>query len=41
MEIKILEDGRKVFYIDVGDMTPERAMEYLEKIKKEMKEKQL
>ncbi len=34
MKTKILKDGRKVFYIDVGDMTPERAMEYLEKIKK-------
>lgn len=30
---------RKVYYIDVGNVPPEKAMEYLEKIKKEIRNK--
>ncbi len=32
-------DGRRVFYIDVGDLTPEKAAEYLEQIKKEIQKR--
>ena len=41
--LKIIEtkDGRKVFIIDVGNMSAEKAMRYLEKVKKEIKNRQL
>ncbi len=38
--IKVQNIGdRRIFYIDVGDMPAEKAMAYLEKIKKEMQER--
>ena len=38
--MKIKEIGeRRVFYVDVGDLSPEKATAYIERIKKEMDNK--
>jgi hypothetical protein len=35
------DSERRMFYIDVGDLPPQMAMDYLEQVKNEMRQKQL
>lgn len=40
MSVKTIEiNNRKIYYVDVGDMSPEEAIKYLNKIKQKYKQK--
>lgn len=42
-DIKITEtdDGRRTFHIDIGDIPTKKVMEYIERIKEEIRTKKL
>lgn len=41
VNVKITNDGKKIFTIDVGDMSAEAAIEYVEDILREILEKKI